>query len=171
MSVERPSWAPSEVDITRPSVARVYDFYLGGSHNFESDRSSADAREVYPALPAVVRQNRAFLRRAVPPRRGGVDQFLDLGSGIPTVGNVHEVAQAARAGRAGGLRRQRPRRGHAQPALLATTGRGRGAGADIRDAEGPGPGRARRGLDLDRPVAVLAVAVLHFVPDDAGRPS
>src|SRR5215212_9998055 len=97
MSVERPSWAPSEVDITRPSVARVYDFYLGGSHNFESDRTFGQTVvDAYPALPTVLRQNRAFLRRVVRHLIAvGVDQFLDLGSGIPTVGNVHEVAQAA----------------------------------------------------------------------------
>jgi hypothetical protein len=64
--VDRPPWAPDEVDITAPSVARVYDYYLGGSHNFASDRAFGQAVvAVYPAVPAVARQNRSFLRRAV----------------------------------------------------------------------------------------------------------
>ena len=92
----RPPWAPTEVDIALPSVARVYDYYLGGSHNFESDRAfGRRVTDVYPALPVVLRDNRAFLRRAVRYLvAAGVDQFLDLGSGIPTVGNVHGVAHA-----------------------------------------------------------------------------
>jgi Protein of unknown function (DUF574). len=95
--LDRPSWAPAEVDLTRPSVARVYDFYLGGSHNFNSDRRFAhEVLAVLPDMPALARENRHFLRRAVLHLlAAGVDQFLDLGSGIPTVGNVHEVAQGA----------------------------------------------------------------------------
>ena len=94
-TVDRPSWAPTEVDVTRPSVARVYDFYLGGSHNFASDRAFArEVLRVYPELTTISRDNRDFLRRVVLFLCSqGVDQFLDLGSGIPTVGNVHEVAQ------------------------------------------------------------------------------
>ena len=93
--MDRPSWAPTEVDVTRPSVARVYDYYLGGSHNFESDRAFArEVLQVYPELTAITRDNRDFMRRAVLYLCSqGIDQFLDLGSGIPTVGNVHEVAQ------------------------------------------------------------------------------
>ena len=94
--VDRPGWAPADVDLTRPSVARVYDFYLGGSHNFEADRAFArDVLAVLPDMPRLAQENRAFLRRAVAHLcRSGVDQFLDLGSGIPTVGNVHSVARA-----------------------------------------------------------------------------
>ena len=112
--VDRPSWAPTEVDLTRPSVARVYDYYLGGSHNFESDRAFArEVLRVYPQLPAISRDNRDFLRRAVLFLCArGIDQFLDLGSGIPTVGNVHEVAQAVNPAGAGGVRRSRPGRVH-----------------------------------------------------------
>ena len=95
-AVTRPSWAPSGVDIDKPSVARVYDYYLGGSHNFAADREFAD--KVIAAVPDalwVVQENRAFLRRAVRFLLSqGVDQFIDLGSGIPTVGDVHEVAAA-----------------------------------------------------------------------------
>ena len=98
MSVDRPSWAPTEVDITRPSVARVYDFYLGGSHNFESDRDvRPDGRSTLTRScpPILRRQPRVPAPGGALPVAAGIDQFLDLGSGIPTVGNVHEVAQAA----------------------------------------------------------------------------
>src|SRR3954454_20779062 len=78
-----------------PSVARMYDFYLGGHHNFAADRMAAEAAiSIYPELPLVMQANRAFLRRAVKFIAGhGVSHFLDIGSGIPTAGNVHEVAQ------------------------------------------------------------------------------
>lgn len=95
--MERPAWAPPGIDISVPSVSRMYDFYLGGSHNFEVDREAArKAMEFIPGLPKIMQANRAFMRRAV---RHAVDndvtQFLDIGSGIPTFGNVHEVARAA----------------------------------------------------------------------------
>ena len=79
-----------------PNAARMYDYYLGGLHNFPADREMAQrVVGAYPALPAVLQQNRAFLRRAVRYMvREGIRQFIDLGSGLPTVGNVHEVAQA-----------------------------------------------------------------------------
>jgi hypothetical protein len=95
----RQAWVPPEIDPTRPSVARVYDFYLGGSHNFESDREfGRQALRAMPNLTALVLEYRAFLRRLVQHLcERGIDQFLDLGSGIPTVGNVHEVAQRADA--------------------------------------------------------------------------
>ena len=96
----RPTWAPDEVDIERPSVARMYDYFLGGSHNFPSDRDLAkQAQSVFPDAPYVVRANRAFLGRVVAALcAAGIEQFLDLGSGIPTVGNVHEVVAAHRPG-------------------------------------------------------------------------
>ena len=92
-----PDWIPESVPRDRPSVARMYDYHLGGYHNFAIDREVADAAvAAYPDLPLVMRVNRAFLRRAVKFLIDeGVEQFLDLGSGIPTVGNVHEVAQRA----------------------------------------------------------------------------
>jgi S-adenosyl methyltransferase len=80
----------------RPSVARMYDYFLGGYHNFAVDRAAADQMAALePEFPLYLRANRAFLRRAVSfMLRSGVRQLLDLGSGIPTVGNVHEVAEA-----------------------------------------------------------------------------
>lgn len=95
--MERPAWAPPGIDISVPSVSRIYDYYLGGSHNFEVDRQTARrAMEFMPGLPKIMQANRAFMRRAVRHAVAeGVTQFLDIGSGIPTFGNVHEVAQAA----------------------------------------------------------------------------
>src|SRR4051794_2379561 len=94
-SMQRPPWAPREIDLNRPSAARMYDYYLGGSHNFAIDRQAAEqAIAMWPDLPIIMQANRAFLRRAVRFLVAqGIDQFLDIGSGIPTVGNVHEVAQ------------------------------------------------------------------------------
>jgi hypothetical protein len=85
-----------DVDLDRPSIARVYDFFLGGSHNFAVDRAMAEQLlKSAPDVAEVMRANRAFLRRAVRFMiERGITQFLDVGSGIPTVGNVHEVAQA-----------------------------------------------------------------------------
>jgi len=75
-----------------PSAARMYDYFLGGYHNFAADRRAADAAAaIYPDFPLVMRTNRAFLRRSVEFLCSrGINQFLDLGSGIPTAGNVHE---------------------------------------------------------------------------------
>src|SRR3954452_12530756 len=89
--MERPSWVSSEVDLRRPSAARVYDYYLGGSHNLEVDRRMArEAISMWADLPAIMQSNRAFLRRAVRyVVSQGITQFLDIGSGIPPVGNGH----------------------------------------------------------------------------------
>ena len=93
-----PNWVSSDVPLDKPSAARMYDYYLGGSHNFELDRKMAEqAMALWPDLPLIMQANRAFLRRAVNYLLSqGIDQFLDIGSGIPTVGNVHEVAHLAK---------------------------------------------------------------------------
>jgi S-adenosyl methyltransferase len=169
--VDRPSWAPAEVDLDHPSVARVYDYYLGGSHNFESDRTFAEkALEAYPEMRHISRDNRAFLRRAIRYLSGtGVDQFLDLGSGIPTEGNVHEVAQSANpASRVVYVDRDEVAVVHSSH-LLAGNDRATAVRADVRDARDVLDLARGAGLDLDRPVAVLAVALFHFFPD-ADRP-
>lgn len=95
--MERPAWAPHGIDLSVPSVSRIYDYYLGGSHNFEVDREAGRrAIEAFPGLPKIMQANRALMRRAVRfAVDEGITQFLDIGSGIPTFGNVHEVAQAA----------------------------------------------------------------------------
>jgi hypothetical protein len=166
--VERPAWAPSHIDLTRPSAARVYDYYLGGSHNLEVDRHLArEAIGLWPDLPMIMRANRAFLRRAVGYLLDqGVTQFLDIGSGIPTVGNVHDLVHAVD-----------PRAGVVyvdnDPVAVAHSraildGRPHTAvvHGDLRAPERLlADPELTRTIDLDRPVAVLLVAVLHFVPD------
>src|SRR5438874_5016847 len=90
-------WAPPGVDVTQPSIARVYDYMLGGKDNFAADRQVAQlALEIAPDGPLTARANREFLHRVVRTLAAdfGIRQFLDLGSGLPSAGNVHEVAQA-----------------------------------------------------------------------------
>jgi hypothetical protein len=167
--VDRPPWAPADIDITRPSVARVYDFYLGGSHNFESDREFAQrALRAFPELPAVLREGRDLLRRFVEYLCGvGVDQFLDLGSGIPTEGNVHEVAQAVCPHARVVYVDHDPVAVTHSRELLADVEGATVIAADVRrPQEVLDLAVAVGGLDLGRPVAVLAMAVLHFVADD-----
>jgi hypothetical protein len=85
------------IDTSVPNMARVYDFLLGGSHNFAADRRVAEAAMAHvPHAVDAARLNRSFLRRvALFMIDNGIRQFLDIGSGIPTVGNVHEIAQGA----------------------------------------------------------------------------
>ncbi len=93
--MQRQSWAPSDVDVSKPSIARIWDWFLGGGHNFAVDREVArKTLELMPQGPRMAQLNRVFLHRAVYfCVDSGITQFLDIGSGIPTVGNVHEVAQ------------------------------------------------------------------------------
>jgi SAM-dependent methyltransferase len=90
-------WRDAGVDPTKPNIARVYDYWLGGRHNLVADRELAEAMATLDAwIPAACKASRAFLGRAVRFLAGqGIRQFLDIGSGIPTAGNVHEVAQLA----------------------------------------------------------------------------
>ncbi|MFE4588150.1 SAM-dependent methyltransferase [Streptomyces laurentii] len=166
--MERPAWAPPGIDISVPSVSRMYDFYLGGSHNFEVDREAArKAMEFLPGLPKTMQANRAFMRRAVRYAVGhGVTQFLDIGSGIPTFGNVHEVAQAASdEARVVYVDHDPVAVAHSR-AVLEGVDRAAVIAADLRK-----PHEILRSpevtelLDLDRPVALLLVAVLHFLED------
>ncbi|MEV0392087.1 SAM-dependent methyltransferase [Polymorphospora rubra] len=160
---------PSGVDLDRPSAARVYDALLGGSANFAVDR--ALARQMLTAEPNAGRwaqANRAFLRRAVDFLLDeGVRQFVDLGSGLPTVGNVHEIVHAADPdGRVVYVDVDPVAVAHGQ-SLLAGDGRAVVVQADIRDVDAILADPATQDLiDFDQPVGVLAVAVLHFVTDD-----
>ncbi|WP_432838269.1 SAM-dependent methyltransferase [Dactylosporangium sp. CA-092794] len=165
----QPDWVPDGLDIDRPSVARIYDYLLGGSHNFAADRALArQAIEAIPDLPVQAATNRAFMHRAV---RflvdAGVTQFLDLGSGIPTLGNVHEIAQAADPqARVAYVDIDDVAVIHSQhlladnPNAIAVRGDLRRPAEILADAEVSGL------LDLSRPVAVLAIAVLHAISDD-----
>lgn len=157
------------LDTSRANIARVYDALLGGKDNFAVDRNAA-ARlvEAQPMVVAGVRSNRAFLCRAVDClARQGISQFLDLGSGLPTARNVHEVA-----GRANGNARTVYVDNdeivllHAR-ALLADHGRTLIVDGDLRDPAAilADPG-VRGHLDFTRSVAVILGAVLHFVTDE-----
>ncbi|MEL5959186.1 SAM-dependent methyltransferase [Streptomyces sp. CLV115] len=170
--MERPAWAPQGIDISVPSVSRMYDFYLGGSHNFEVDREAArKAMEFMPGLPKIMQANRAFMRRAVRYAVSqGISQFLDIGSGIPTFGNVHEVAQAADPeARVAYVDHDPVAVAHSR-AVLEGNDRAVIAAADLRHPQEIVKNPEITGLlDLDRPVALLLVAVLHFI-EDADHP-
>jgi SAM-dependent methyltransferase len=164
----RPDWAPDDIDISVPSAARMYDYYLGGAHNFAADRELAEkALEAMPDGRQLARVNRAFLQRAVRYlSHAGIRQFLDVGSGIPTAGNVHEVAQQiAPDARVVYVDIDPVAVSHAR-ALLAGNPGCTGLRGDLRDPAGIlAHPELRDLLDLSQPVAVLLLAVLHFVPD------
>lgn len=171
MSSELPKWAEAGIDLDRPNVARVYDYLLGGACNFEHDRALGDKLlAAAPELEVAARLNRAFLLRAV--RfciEAGIRQFLDLGSGIPTVGNVHEIAQRyAPDARVLYVDNEPVAVAHGQLMLEGDDN----ADVVLADLLEPhtvlGSAAARRLLDLDQPMAVLMLCVLHFIPDSAG---
>ncbi|MEU3854575.1 SAM-dependent methyltransferase [Streptomyces sp. NPDC029554] len=167
--MERPAWAPRSIDISVPSVSRMYDYYLGGSHNFEVDREAARrAMEFMPGLPKIMQANRAFMRRAVRYAAGeGIGQFLDIGSGIPTFGNVHEVAQAARPGARVVYVDHDPVAVAHSEAVLAGNEDAAVVAADLRKpADILSSPEVERLIDLNQPVALLLVAILHFVEDE-----
>jgi hypothetical protein len=167
--VERPTWAPEDVDVERPSVARVYDYYLGGSHNFAVDREFAEqVLRMMPDATTVARENRAFLRRAVRHLCDlGIRQFIDLGSGIPTVGNVHEVAQSADPAATVVYVDIDPVAYAHSRAVLAGNPHATVIRGDLRQpAEVLADPQIRAHIDFDQPVGILLVAVLHFVPDE-----
>lgn len=167
-SVERPTWAPGDIDLSRPSIARVYDYWLGGAHNFAIDRAVGDkVLADVPVLKSIILNHRAFLRRAVRHMLArGIRQFLDLGSGIPTVGNVHEIAQAADpAARVVYVDVDPVAVAHSR-AILTGNELVDVLQTDVRDAPRVLKSPEVRGLlDFDRPIGVLMVALLHFVPD------
>jgi hypothetical protein len=161
------SWVPPEVDPSKPSVARIYDCLLGGAHNFDADRQMvAKLLAVQPTVQQIALRNRAFLRRAV---RflvdSGIRQFLDLGSGIPTVGNVHEIAQAvAPESRVVYVDYEAVAVAHSQLILRDNDQ------ADIVFADVTNPAdvleapATRRLLDFAEPMGVLAVTLGHYLP-------
>ncbi|KAA5837948.1 SAM-dependent methyltransferase [Saccharopolyspora hirsuta] len=167
------SWVPEGVDTTVASPARVYDYGLGGSHNFAVDRQVHDEfRRISPAAERSAWDNRAFLQRAVRfCQQQGIDQFLDLGSGVPTVGNVHEVAQQHDpAARVVYVDIDPVAVAHSRRLLDGNEG-AVALQADMRhpDAILEHP-ETRRLLDFDRPLAVLMVAMAHYL-NDADAPA
>ncbi|HEY5835087.1 SAM-dependent methyltransferase [Streptomyces sp.] len=166
---DRPSWAPRGIDLTVPSVSRIYDYFLGGSHNFEVDREAARvALKALPGIPKIGQANRAVMRRAVHfAVERGITQFLDIGSGIPTFGNVHEVAQAASPGARVVYVDNDPVAVAHSRAVLEGNEDATIAAADLRDPHSIlGRSETKRLLDFDRPVALMLVAVVHFLSDD-----
>jgi hypothetical protein len=167
-AAERLGWTPDEIDLDRPSPARVYDYYLGGSHNYAVDREMArQIVRLVPETPRFARANRSFLRRAVEYLvAAGIRQFLDIGSGIPTVGNVHEIAQrAAPDARVTYVDIDPIAVAHSR-AILAGNDRVAVVQDDLRAPERVlSDPELMRVLDLDQPVAILMISLLHFVPD------
>lgn len=168
---EIPEERAPEPDVNAPNAARMYDYHLGGAANFAVDRAAIDdILEWLPEGSYYAQCNRGFLARAVRylVNEAGIDQFLDLGSGVPTVGNVHEIAQKQNpTARVAYVDFEPVAVRHAR-ALLRQEGAERVTvtEADIREPEAvwSSPGVAQL-LDPDRPVAVLAVGVLPFIPD------
>ncbi|MEV4516392.1 SAM-dependent methyltransferase [Dactylosporangium sp. NPDC049525] len=156
------------VDPNRPSAARIYDRFLGGSHNFAVDREVAErAIALVPDLPQVARDNRTFLRRAVRfAASRGVRQFIDIGSGIPTEGNVHEAARAADPDARVVYVDVDPTAVIHSRQILGDDPRTVLLQADLHQAERIlGDPSVRALVDFDRPVCLLLVAMLHFIPD------
>jgi SAM-dependent methyltransferase len=158
-------------DASRPSVARVYDYWLGGKDNFAADREEAErVLAVYPPLVRMVRENRLFLSRSVSWLASqGIRQFLDIGSGLPTSQNTHEVAQAVDpACRVVYVDSDPVVLSHAN-ALLRGDGVAIVAG-DLREPrEIIESAAVRRLIRPDEPVAVVLALVMHFIDPDTAR--
>jgi hypothetical protein len=163
-----PDWIPSEVDVRRANAARVYDYLLGGSHNFLADQDvGRSLAAVDPNVRAVARANRAFLGRAVRfLAAAGIRQFLDVGSGIPTEGNVHEVAQRTHPGARVVYADIDPVAIAHSRALLAGNDTTAIIDADLRQPEKIlADDATRRLVDPGQPAGLLLVAVLPFIAD------
>ncbi|WP_344952410.1 SAM-dependent methyltransferase [Actinomadura miaoliensis] len=156
-----------EIDTENPSPARVYDYVLGGKDNYAADRKAAGrVLEMEPHARDSAVENRRFLARVVKHLAGqGIKQFLDLGSGLPTMDNVHQVARRhVPDARVAYVDFDPMVLAHAR-ALVKPDEGVTYIHSDIRDVDTVLKG-ARGLLDLSRPVALLAIAVLHFVPDE-----
>jgi hypothetical protein len=165
-------WIPAGIDVSQANIARVYDWWLGGVHNFPADRDAArELAAIAPNIHAVARANRAFLGRAVRYLAGaGIRQFLDIGSGIPANQNVHQIAREAAPGsRVVYVDNDDDVVAHSKlildgvPGAIVIQGDLRDPGAILAHPD------ARRLIDFRRPVGLLLVAVLHFIPD-SGSP-
>ncbi|MEV4254536.1 SAM-dependent methyltransferase [Spirillospora sp. NPDC049652] len=162
-------WVPTGVDTSVPSPARIYDYFLGGKDNYAVDRAAAEAfLRTAPQTLSACRHNRAFLTRAVThlARDAGIDQFIDIGTGLPTQQNVHEVAQRHNPDARVVYVDNDPIVAVHARALLTRTHGVTLVQADLHDPESillhP---EVTHLIDFGRPVAVLLLAVLHFFPD------
>lgn len=168
-----PASVSSRLDTSVPHPARRYDYWLGGKDNFAADRTSGDAiAAAWPAIRIGALENRAFLRRAVTflAKEAGIRQFLDIGTGLPTANNTHQVAQAITPeSRVVYVDNDPLVLVHAR-ALLTSAPEGATAyvDADLREPEKIlNDPDTRRTLDFSQPIALLLIAVLHFIPDEA----
>ena len=165
---DEPGQVPPGVDTQRANVARVYDYLLGGSHNFLADQDLGRAMAaVEPNVRAIARANRDFLGRAVRfLAAAGIGQFLDIGSGIPTQGNVHEVAQQAAPGARVVYADIDPVAIAHSKAILAGDENTAIIDADLREPEKILAHHATRSLiDFSQPVGLLLASVVQFVSD------
>ena len=165
----QPGWVPPGVDTGKANPARVYDWWLGGNHNFRADQDAARAMiAIEPNARGIARANRAFLGRAVRflAAEAGIRQFLDIGSGIPTENNVHQVAQAAAPGaRVVYADADDVAVAHSR-LILDGNPDATVIQADLREpAKILADPDTQLLLDFTRPIAVLLAAVLHFIPD------
>ena len=165
-------WALSQIDTTVAHSARRYDYWLGGKDNFAADRESGDAiAAAFPSVRIAVIENRRFVRRATDflARHAGIKQFLDIGTGIPTSPNVHEIAQGiAPASRVVYVDNDPIVLAHAR-ALLASSPEGATAyiDADVRHPDKITSNLELREIfDFSRPVALMLAAILHFIKDE-----
>jgi hypothetical protein len=154
-----------DIDITTPNIARMYDYYLGGKDHFEVDRAAAaQVLALIPGLREATRQNRRFLRRVVRfLAEAGIDQFLDIGVGLPTQGAVHEVALEVNPDARILYVDYDPVVVRYGQALLATSDRSLMVQGNLRC---PAELLTNPHLDFSRPVAILLFAILHFLADD-----
>lgn len=162
---------PPDIDTSRPSIARIYDAMLGGKDHFEIDREARDTMvRAAPDTPRMLQNNRRWLQRAVRWLAGqaGIVQFLDVGSGLPTAENTHQVAQRANPDARVVYVENDPTAIAFGSALLHDDERTFFAAGDLTRPDELLSDPAVAGhLDLDRPVALLQCATLHFVPDQA----
>jgi hypothetical protein len=164
-------WASPPIDTTVAHSARRYDYWLGGKDNFAADRESGDAiAAAFPTVRTAVIENRRFVRRAAAFLAGhaGIEQFLDIGTGIPTSPNVHEITQGiAPASRVVYVDNDPIVLAHAR-ALLTSSEEGATAylDADLHEPDKIISNAELRGiLDFSQPVALILAAILHFIPD------
>ncbi|WP_367134707.1 SAM-dependent methyltransferase [Saccharothrix sp. HUAS TT1] len=158
----------AQLDPGTPNISRIYDYYLGGAYNLPADRERADRiKSVLPSMEMLARFNRGFLRRAVAFMVGqGIDQFIDLGSGLPTAGNTHEVAQALNPAAKVVYVDYEPVAAALGTRILRNNPNAVMVGADARRVEELfAHPDVRSMLDLDRPLGVLMTGVMVFVGD------
>ena len=169
MGQRKRDWVGESVSLDRPNPARIYDYLLGGHHNFAADRAAAEKMlEVFPYSAEGAVAQRAFVRRVIDlVTTKGVDQFLDIGSGLPTAGNVHDMARET-------IRDARVVYVDVDPVVITHSSHllKDVPGATIIEGDLRRPREIleheelRSHLDLDRPLALTMTAVLHFIVDD-----